>query len=401
MDDLDTDRIATDDRSAICKQLNIPAWVFGYLGRKGWLADVGGDKRQVTAALAALAGDAERLQSFFADAVGAGGQRRQPTSYVRAIERELQKCAADDRLEVQDGRRAHILARRTDWTSLLWPALRQDAENWIRPTDRHLWLHHLRSSQCFAVNLFGPLRLRLAWAKDVWADAFPAVLAVEFEYPLDGDPLNEATDGRTSRTRADIKLDAPDRSWIVEVKFTEPEFGTCSAGRDPRTKNRELSCDAPSMSIEALGANCYLHSIERRYFSLLAKQDSPIDSTKLALHGRRCCPLRHDLYQIVRNLLLVQTLRQERRDVRFAVVAPSANLNPTLHSARGTADSLATFMRSILRDGLEDLVTVVDVESVIARAAGHEDADAREWAAFMEVRYIAPLRAGRSAMRGA
>jgi hypothetical protein len=261
----------------------------------------------------------------------------------------------------------------------------------------------MRSSQCFALNLFGPVKLNAPWAFDVWSSYFPGVRAVDFEYPREGDPLDETKPrGYTARTRADVRLDASgDDTWLVEVKLTEPEFGPCSAGHDRANHLRLSSCDAEFRSLEVLSESCYLDRLGRRYFSMLTAADSLVDAAKLAQYAGHGCPFRGDLYQIMRNLLLVQHIRAtERRRARFAVVAPSRDLNPTLHEAGGGGGEpgLARVLRSVLKDHEKDASFVVDFAAVIEAAERRSEREAQEWGAFVRERYLAPLAAGRRAV---
>jgi hypothetical protein len=126
----------TDDRSRICRERRIPAWTFGYLGRKGFLRQVGGDLRDLADDLRERSTDPEGLQAYLAEVIGLHREgRRQRPSYVRAIERELRKWADESQLTVQPDRRAPVLALRQEWTNLLWPHLKHGAGSWIAPKD--------------------------------------------------------------------------------------------------------------------------------------------------------------------------------------------------------------------------------------------------------------------------
>ena len=134
----------------------------------------------------------------------------------------------------------HTLSERRGWHNLLGTAQEtSERENWLSERDAHHWIHHLRSSQAFAINLFGPLKLGLAWARSAWDDLFREVDEVSFEYPKVGDPLGEVTPVQ-SRTRVDVYVQFTNgkEAALVEVKLTEPDFGGCGAAKDRNTTSR-------------------------------------------------------------------------------------------------------------------------------------------------------------------
>jgi len=394
------------DRSRIRVERGLPRTVFSYLAKKklGIIVPTGKaeDERTLIPEVAELAEEPERLLTYLWERVGMGrGGRRQPSVYVAAIHDVLRAWAAERQLAVETDGRGHILASSRDWKTILWYSLQSEADRWIAPADRHRWVHHMRSSQCFALNLFGPLKLGLPWATEIWASHFPGATIVEFEYPTTGDPLLETKPPeRLSRTRADVRLDASSGdTWLVEVKLTEPEFGPCSAGHDPDNELQPTSCRVEFRNLQILQESCYLHRIGRAYFPMLVRPDSLIDPTKLAQHGVKTCPLRQDLYQIIRNLLLVQHIRaKEKRHARFAVVAPSRNLNPSLHEVGGRERDLNQFLRSILKDTKQDAAKFVDFAGVVEMATKRPEPLAQDWGMFMSQRYLAPLAAGRRAV---
>jgi hypothetical protein len=392
------------DRSIIRAERDLPRTVFSYLAKKQFILPTGDQEkeRKLAPEIAALASEPDRLLTYLWERVGMGrGGRRQPSVYVAAIHDVLRAWAAERHLDVETDGRGHILASSRDWKSILWGPLQSEADRWIKPSDRHRWLHHMRSSQSFALNLFGPLKLGMPWAAEIWASHFPGTTSVQFEYPTTGDPLLETKPPeRLSRTRADVRLDAPSGdTWLVEVKLTEPEFGSCSAGHDPENELQSASCRAEFRSLQILQESCYLHRIGRAYFRMLERPDSLIDPAKLAPHGTQTCPLRQDLYQIVRNLLLVQSIRaNEQRHARFAVVAPSRNLNPSLHEVGGREHDLTLFLRSILKATEQGAAKFVDFAGVVEEATKRSEPLAHDWGLFMNQRYLSPLAAGRRAV---
>lgn len=304
----------------------------------------------------------------------------------------LRRFSRDQGLPVDKS--GYILASRQLWEQNLWRPLRGRLLA-PRQQDLHLWVHHLQSSQAFALNLFGPLQLRLDWALAAWAEEFPAIQDVVFEYPHDGDPLAETADGQPHRTRVDVRVDfAGERTALIEVKFTEPTFGPCNAGHSREDIHQKAACRQGGLTLPALESACFLMAQrKRRYFSLLLAPGSIASSAGLASYGQAGCPLSDGLYQISRNLLMVdQVRRKEGRRAEFVVVAPGRLLNRPLHSCRtlhGHSDMLA-FLQSVVRPEEKDCVRFIEFDSVVARAAVM-GGEAQGWADYMEKKYVAAL----------
>jgi hypothetical protein len=116
----------------------------------------------------------------------------------------------------------------------------------------HRWAMHHRSSQAFALNLFAPLEpaglrtvLRLV--------GLPAREVDEpvFEHSDEGDRLGEARAASPHRTQVDILLrgvaDTGERlAALIEVKFTEIDFGHCSAYTNPANTHLQV-CRSPGL----------------------------------------------------------------------------------------------------------------------------------------------------------
>lgn len=320
---------------------------------------------------------------------------QKPTSRSRAarIRKALSDFAKDEGLPVNQT--GYIFASRREWEKNLWPPLRSHLRA-PQLQDLHLWIHHLQSSQAFALNLFGPLQLRRDWALAAWCEEFPAVQDVVFEYPQDGDPLGETADGQPHRTRVDVRVDFDSwRTALIEVKFTEQEFGPCSAGHAREFFDQKASCREGGASLQTLERTCFLSmQRKRRYFSLLLAPGSIASSAGIERHGHAGCPLRDGLYQISRNLLMVDRVRREEgRRAEFVVAAPGPSRNRSLHSHRTLHghSNMLDFLRSLVPPEERDHVRFVDFESVVARAAAMGD-EAQAWAKYMEKKYVTALR---------
>ena len=181
---------------------------------------------------------------------------------------------------------------------------------------------------------------------------------------------------------------------LVEVKLSEQEFGRCSKAGDAGNPLR-ATCAIPDLALEEIANGCYLVQIAARpYFRLLTEPLSLISASRLQAFSHDGCPLRGGLYQIARNLMMVQHLRNSGTAVRFAVVAPSADLNPALHGHRslhGYSDVLS-FLRSVVQDREQDAVRFIDFAEVVARTYS-SDPEAVSRVDYMRRKYIEPLGA--------
>ena len=189
-----------------------------------------------------------------------------------------------------------------------------------------------------------------------------------FEYPTHGDPLGETQRGQGHRTRVDVRVDSGrDATALVEVKFTESEFGACSAGHDDENPDAAF-CLQPGWTVDRAASHRYLGKVKQRsYFTLLPQ--SPVAVAALEEAGALGCPLRQGRYQLVRNLLIAGETKKQGKDVTFAVLAPGPKLNKQLHSSsslHGAAD-LGSFLSGLVKDGAVR-TQFIDFEKVLGEA---------------------------------
>lgn len=366
-----------EDRRETARTEHIPSYVFGRLGALGAIVRGSGDPPDVRRLT-----DEGRAWAVARSLPESRGNRAEQLNAI------MGRYARSRGLSTR-GDAAHILLKKSDWRQNLWPPL-QDADVFPSDPDRdlHRWVHHLRSSQAFAFNVFGPLAAAVSsngqaqgWAIGFWDRWFPSPQRVEFEFPNTGDPLGELAPDRPHRTRVDVRIDYGEaKTALIEVKFTEEEFGTCSAGRNADNP-RAATCSG-AQSIADLAAGCYLATdLRRPYFSRLAETIlSP------ELFGLPGCPFRSGLYQLMRNALMVEHVRvSERRDVELVVFAPGPRLNPALHASVG-AGSVDDYLRTIVRDTERHRARAITFEDVLAHGPVDQD-----WAEFMTEKYLRPL----------
>lgn len=110
----------------------------------------------------------------------------------------------------------------------------------------HRWARHVRSSQAFAINLFGSLApsAHARLLSDVFEQPITAP-SIEFEFEDPDDRLGEATPARPHRTQVDVVLRGERSSGstvalLIEVKLSEDDFGHCSAFESERNDTRQV-----------------------------------------------------------------------------------------------------------------------------------------------------------------
>lgn len=185
----------------------------------------------------------------------------------------------------------------------------------------HRWARALNSSQCFAANLFGPLVEERVLAGRIWQRLQPQrridsddTIAVQLEYaaPWAKERLGE----NEQPTQVDVLFSASRASGevgylLIEVKFTESEFGKCRGAR-PQTPKRQGNpnpsrCDRLENILADPLNLCWLTEAKgRRYWELMQQRTSSISPATLP--GSGPCPFKGGLYQLMRNRLLADSL---------------------------------------------------------------------------------------------
>lgn len=173
---------------------------------------------------------------------------------------------------------------------------------------RHDHLHHARSSQAFALNLFGGLSEddRLEVGRMLVEDLIEVEEPV-FELEDDRDRLGE---GERYRTQVDVAfrgIDQAGASWLIliEVKLSEADFNGCGGFKSARNRRREIC-----RGVDGFGhADCHL--ARRRYAEHV--------SVAVGLG----CGARTSTNQILRNAAVGAVLLAEVDHVVFALCAPN------------------------------------------------------------------------------
>ncbi|MDH3473072.1 MAG: hypothetical protein OEM59_05225 [Rhodospirillales bacterium] len=184
----------------------------------------------------------------------------------------------------------------------------------------HRWARAPNSSQCFAVNLFAPAAERPNLAYCLLAAATgetlfeDAAVNVTFEHTPEGAPkwLGESR----QPTQVDVFFAVTEAEetighLLVEVKLTEPEFGSCRGpkGLDKNGKGNPHPerCRRGATIAARHGELCWLSSSEgRQYWNIIAQCPGKFDFTYLG--DGEPCPFADGLYQLLRNHALSRAL---------------------------------------------------------------------------------------------
>jgi hypothetical protein len=295
-----------------------------------------------------------------------------------------------DVFEVRGGRTSWVLLRSEQKRNLY------QARWWdFIAGSEHLWARALNSSQCFAVNLFAPLRDEAERARLLLAALLPerAILPgdqvmVQMEFTPKGAPkwFGESR----QPTQVDVyfqvvRAGAAFGHLLVEVKYAETGFGCCRGGEDLR-KARDNGCLDLANVLCYPQKNCWLARTEgRTYWQLLSK---PSSSVKIdAIAKLEACPFRCGLYQMMRNRLLADELR-ERTNARWADFAVCIHPeNVEVRSLKGPVPRPSAAIEAFR--GLSSADAVLDwdakwiLDAVLSTGPGLEG-----WGDWMRSRYF-------------
>ncbi len=192
----------------------------------------------------------------------------------------------------------YILEKRGDWQHniILGEVTdyiknkKEECEKKKIPFPLHKWIHHGLSSQACLFNLLGPFVVNQDYAtlKEILLLSglnIGNISSAEFEFS-DRDIFKEYQGQPTS---IDLYVETDkDEKVIVEFKFTESKFGTCSV-----YKNGDCDGANPRGSLGL----CYLHQLGRTYMSLMEKYN--------LLNDAESCPFT-EFYQAYRLLIFAR-----------------------------------------------------------------------------------------------
>jgi hypothetical protein len=196
----------------------------------------------------------------------------------------------------------------------------------------HRWILSVKSSQAYAINAFAPLEESgLKRVFGMLGHDVASVEAAEFEYSDPDDRLAESSPRSRHQTQVDVVLRGEDVAGrrvaaLIEVKFTEKDFGDCSAYENPANPTRSV-CHTPGIfggQPEACFQLANHGHGQRRYADYLAGVPVTIPSGGTSDGG---CLVRRGLSQPMRNLALAHLLlREDEADlVVYALFAPTGH----------------------------------------------------------------------------
>jgi hypothetical protein len=263
----------------------------------------------------------------------------------------------------------------------------------------HLWARALNSSQCFGLNLFGPLAEDNDRARRVLNAFLPEqgisqqdTVQVRFEHSPEG--AAEWLGERGQGTQVDVffevrRVDRLVGFVLIEVKFTETSFGECR-GWHGKTRTgwinrRRPRCEDALAVANAPQTQCWLSEDQgRHYWELLARPSAALRIDQIKLAG--ACPFRHGLYQLMRNRVLADELRRQIPGswVEFAVCCHPGNraLAGLKEPVAGSSNAIEAFRKLSSVDAVREW-SAREVIDVCAVGVGLSD-----WRAWMLSRYF-------------
>jgi hypothetical protein len=265
----------------------------------------------------------------------------------------------------------------------------------------HVWARALTSSQCFAVNLFAPLALDRALARQILPALLPerslaatdeVEVALEFT-PHDGPKWLGERPQQPTQVDAAFIVSRAERSvgyLLVEVKLGERSFGTCRGAGRPSAGGHGNPDPERCRSLARILADpkrqCWLAGTEgRHYWRYLREEAGHFWFDRLASDA--ACPFAGGLYQLMRTRVLAHALVREG-GANWADVAlcihPANDAVDILDEAVGGASSVQAAFKSILRS--EDGLLALPPRALIDAAVGASPRLAA-WAKWLRNRY--------------
>ena len=277
----------------------------------------------------------------------------------------------------------------------------QDATWWQYIKGReHKWARSLLSSQCFAVNVFGPLVEKPILAKRVLENLLPHrtlekddEVTVLFEHTPEGTREWLGEIKTRQPTQVDVfftvtRREKPLGYLLVEVKFTEHEFGSCR-GAVPSTPGKSSNPDSSRCrNLQAVLANpkqmCWMAEVDngRHYWDFMLSAATPFTFTSVI-----ACPFRQSLYQLMRNQVLAFAVVQNTYAdwAEFVVCLHPGNKEvlKLTDAVDGHTDAVKAF-NAILPHNMK-IINILPAD--ILKLARENDPALSEWGDWMIARY--------------
>lgn len=306
-----------------------------------------------------------------------------------------QVCLPESAFESRHGKRSWVLTRD------------QQARNLYRPEwwqciagKEHRWARALNSSQCFAVNLFGPLKDDPARTLMMLQKLLPGrniqakdSVSVEFEYTPRHAPEWLGESGQPTQVDVYLRVDRSGRCIghiLIEVKLSESSFGQCrgwNGKQNNSTHNPDRTrCEDIAAILASPASECWLAETEGRHYWTHIQQSGSAFSMD-ALHSAGSCPFRHGLYQIMRNRVLADELARHSGSAWSECVLCSHPANKGVWNldqpVLGLQNALDAFRSLTSKDAIRDW----NAKTMVAEIAAADPA-LTDWANWMNQRYF-------------
>jgi len=264
--------------------------------------------------------------------------------------------------------------------------------------EKNIALHsealNLKSSQVACLNFLFPLRQDLDLARAVLQSFLPGlreVAGIEFEYTgPEGTTewLGEPTRGKRGQNRTSIDAaifwtdqNRRDHKTLAEWKYTERNFGVCSAFHSNSKEDRSRCESLDVVRDEDPARSCLLTTggdyRSRHYWEHMEEAGISLP----AFADAKGCPFRGPLYQLMRQFLLAAYLRQTGETSEVEAVAISFARNTELH-----VDDIVSGWNAVLR-GMPPMRHWT-VEQLMAYADETEKVELG-WRSYLRERYDA------------
>ena len=209
------------------------------------------------------------------------------------------------------------------WQDGIYPAYRRLLEDAVRndPIELDDQIHHLRSSQAFAFNLFLPFRRKPSLLSGPISELVGTRLTIDRVRLEWVPPPAIVVEPDRHATAVDVVLWGRLKSGgpaavLLEVKLSENRFSRCN-GRTSYKNDRMDVCKSASVLFDDPNA-CYLIRSAgaertgryRRYWEIFARSDGRLSDAFPNADTEGGCPFAFDMNQPMRNLAIARGLEQ-------------------------------------------------------------------------------------------
>lgn len=289
----------------------------------------------------------------------------------------------------------------------LYPGMAHEVRTYLTKRDIavHSEILNLKSSQAACFNFLFPAHLNPRFGAEFLKPVcknIHTLTEIEFEYTGPrgttqwlGEPKGgKRGQNRTSIDAAVFYVDTKGKKCctLIEWKYTEANFGECSAYKKATKENKGLCDNLNAASPIKANETCLLatkaddyHS--RKYWSLL--RHAGVNTS--AFGCMQGCPFRGAFYQVMRQHLIAHRLRKANVDY-VDVVSISFAQNNALHEIDDFLEPLRSGKHGDVIDIWNSVLTDVppmrhfNIETLMERLGGIQGVDS-SWRAYLKERY--------------